>query len=117
MLHQPSKLAGLSYMEQTGTSPSSRSVQALMDIRDERFGKTDTERSWAWLNQLTEFTRTHSGNLKDIWARFLRTATRLETLGMKMSAEMIYAKAIQALKLTDTQLPVAISALGTKQKQ
>lgn len=33
-----------------------------------------------------------------------------------MSEEMIFAKALQALKLSEAQLPILISALETKQK-
>ena len=69
-LHQPSKLAGMAYMERTGTNPQSRTMQALIDILDERYGKTDYERSYDWLTQFTEFARSANGNLKDFRARY-----------------------------------------------
>ena len=75
----PSKLAGLPYMEQTGTAVETRSILALMSLLGDRYGETDSERSWPWLNQFTEFARTRDENLKDFRARFLRTTTRLGT--------------------------------------
>ena len=36
---QPSKLAGLAYMEQTGATVETRTLQALIAILDSRYGK------------------------------------------------------------------------------
>ena len=41
VLPQPSKLAGLSYMGQTGTAVETRSIQALITILDARYGEPD----------------------------------------------------------------------------
>ena len=89
VLPQLSKLYGLAYMEQTGAEIESRTVQALMTLLDERYGKTDIERSWSWLTRIAEFSRSPNENLKDLRVRYLRTTTRLDNLGMSMSEEMM----------------------------
>lgn len=106
---------GLAYMEQTGTAVGTRTTQALMAILDARYGKTDSGRSWSWLNQFTEFVRAPGGNPKYSRARYLRTTTRLGNLGMSTSAEMMFPNATQALKLSEFQLPISLSALGAKE--
>ena len=115
VLLQPAKIAGMSYMEPTDANPSSRNVPALITLLDARYAKTDSERARSWLKEFTQFTRKPAENLKDFWPRFQRVNTRLETLPMKMSEEMIFSHALQALKLSETQLPIVISALETKQ--
>ena len=84
-----------------------------MEQLDARYGKTDSERSWPWLNQFTEFDRQPNANIKYFRSRFLRTATRLGKLGMQMAEEMQPPNELQALKLGETQSPVYISALET----
>lgn len=111
---QPPKITGLANMEPTEGPTETRSVQALIEQLDTRYGKTDSERSWEWL-QFAGFTRKPSGDLKDFWALRLRFATRRQTLNMPMWAEMITPNAMQALKLTESQLPIVLSALETKQ--
>ena len=100
VLPKPFKLAGLSCMGQTGNAVETRTIQALVYLLDARYGKTDSERSRPWLNQFAEFAREPAGNLKDFRARALRTATRLDTLGVKMSAGMMFPNALHALKLS-----------------
>ena len=108
------KITGMSYMGRTDGTPHLRNVEELMTQLGIRYGKTDSERARSRLKGFAQFPRKPSGNLKDFWARFLRVATRLGTLSMKMSDEMVSPQAPQALKLTVTRLPIAISALGTK---
>ena len=62
---RPSKLDGLSYMDQTGNAVETRSIQALATFPDARYGKTDSERALSWLNQFTAFVRTKNENLED----------------------------------------------------
>ena len=45
---QPPNLAGMAYMEQTGTEVESRTIRELITILDGRYGKTDSGRSWPW---------------------------------------------------------------------
>ena len=114
VLPPPAKITGMSYMEATDTAPHMRTVDALITMMDERYAKTDTDRPWAWLGEFTTFAKKPAENLKDFRARLLRVATRLEALGAKMSASVISPQALQALKLSDWRLPIALSALGTK---
>ena len=114
VLHQPSKITGLAYMESTEGSPKPRSLQALIQQLDARYGKTDSERPCAWLQEFTGFALKPSGNLKDFWAMLLRVTTRMQTPNMPMSEEMLFSKALHALKLTETQLPIVLSALETE---
>ena len=113
VMPQPSKITGLAYMEATEGPPETRNAQALLQQLDTRYGKTDIERSWAWLQEFTAFIRKPSENIKDFWARLQRVATRLGTLNMKMSEEAISPNALQALKLTESHLPIALSDLET----
>ena len=94
-------------------APDLRSAHALLSQLDGRYAKTDSERSWAWLREFATFSRKHAENLKDFWARLQRVTTRLGTLNMKMSEEMISPRALQALELTESQLPIALSAVET----
>ena len=115
VLPPAAKIMGMSYMESTDSCPMSRSVDAFIRMLDQRFGKTDSERAFAWLKEFTQFSRKSGENLKDFWARFLRVTTRLEALSMKMSEQVVFSQAIQALKLSESQLPIVLSALETKQ--
>ena len=83
-LPHPSERAGLSHMEQTSNCSGPRTLQSLMDILGERYRKTDSARSWSWLNRFAEFARHPSGHFGDFWSRFLRETTLLGTLGMQM---------------------------------
>ena len=73
-LPKPPKLAGLEYMEQTIAGPESRSLQALMELLDEGYGKTDSERHWPWLNQFSDFARCPDENLGDFGRDFEQRA-------------------------------------------
>ena len=84
-LPQHPKLAGMAYRENTGTSPRVGTMQALVDMLGERCGRTDYERSYAWLAQFTESPKAPSENIKDFRARFTRATTPLETLRVEMS--------------------------------
>ena len=110
----PSKLAGLSYRGQTGTDVEARTIPALTNLLDARYGKKDSERSLHWLDKFTEFAQLPSGNLMDFRARFLRTATRRGALGAKMSEEMMSRKGLHSIKLSEAKLPTALPALETK---
>ena len=114
VLPQPAKVSGLTYMERTEITPEIRKLSDFMMILDERFGKTDSEKSWAWLNAFTEFSRTSGGNFKGFRARFFRCANRLEALNMKLSDQMIFNKALQSLRLPGNQTPIATSAMETR---
>ena len=109
------KMDALSYMEETEACPESRDLQKLFDLLDERYGRTDTEKAWMWLSQFNDFKRNVSAheNFKEFWARYQRTITKLKSLGMDMSEDMTFHKAIQALKLPDGQLPIVLAALKT----
>ena len=87
----PAKITGASYMESTENNPLSRTVQALITQLDSRYAKTDSERSLGRLKEFTQFSRKPAENLQDFWSLFLRVTTRLETLAMKMSEEVIFS--------------------------
>ena len=89
-------------MEQTGDAVETRTIHALTSLLDARYGKTDSGRSWSWLNQFAEFARAPSGNPKDCWARVLRTTARLCTLVVEMSEEMMFHNSRHALKLSES---------------
>ena len=114
VLPQPAKISGLTYMEATEITPESRHINTFLTTLDERYGGTDSEKSRAWLNAFTEFTRDTGGNLKDFWARFPRVINRLGALNMKLSDQMVFNKALQALTLPEGQAPIVISALETR---
>ena len=114
VLPPPAKISGLTYMEQTEISVESRSINQFTITLDERYGKTDSEKSWAWLNAFTEFTRSPGENFNDFWSRFFRCANRLDALNMKLSDPMVFNKALQALNLPENQTPIVISALETR---
>ena len=105
----------LAYMEDTEECPESRDTQRIFDLLDERYGRTDTEKAWMRLSQFNDFNRNLSahGHFKEFWARYQRTITKLKSLGMDMSEDMTFHKAIQALKLPDGQLPIVLAALKT----
>ena len=63
---KPAKIAGLAYMETTEIAPERRKIENFMITLDERYGETDSEKSWAWLNALTEFARLPGG----VWKIF-----------------------------------------------
>ena len=115
VLPQPAKISGLTYMEATEITPEIRHIDTFLTTLDGRYGKTDSEKSRAWLNAFTEFTRSTGKNLKDFWARFFRVINRLDALNMKLSDQMVFNKALQALKLPEWQTPIVISALETRQ--
>ena len=68
-----------------------------------------------WLSQFTEFKRNVSAgeNYKDFWSRYSRTVTKLKSLGITMNDDMVFHKAIQALKFPEGQLPLVLSSLQT----
>ena len=103
----------MTYMEETASQPQLRALRPIFSLLDARFGKTDTGKSRMWLSQLTEFKRTSAGNFEDFWSRYTRTITKLQSLGMAASEEMVFRKAIQALRLPGGQLPIVLSALRT----
>ena len=109
------KMDAMTYMEETENHPHSREMQKVFDILDIRYGKTDTEKSWMWLNQFTEFKRNVNAgeSYRDFWSRYNRTVTKLRSLGINMNEEMIFHKAIQALRFPEGQLPIVLSALKT----
>ena len=100
-------------MEQTRSSRAPRTLQPIMDLADGRYGKTDIERPCSWLNQPTEFPRRPNANLQDSRPGLRRTTARLGSTGVEMSGEMDFRNPL-ALKLSETQCPIAISALETK---
>ena len=107
----------MAYMEAAEGPPELRSIDELIRKHDARYGETDIGCSRAWLPEFASFVRKASGNLKDFLARLLRATTLLQTLDMPMSEEMISPKALQALKLTESQLPIVLSALGTSRNR
>ena len=109
------KMDAMTYMEETERTPQSRDMQRIFTLLDERYGKTDTEKSWMWLSQFTEFKRNVSGGetYKDFWSRYYRTITKLKALGIEMNNDMLFHKAIQALRFPDGQLPLVLSSLKT----
>ena len=108
------KTESLIYMEQTELCPETRSIAAIMDMLDSRFGRTDSERACAWLTSFTEFKRETQENYKDFWSRFARCVSKLEALGMPTNDKVVFNRAIHALRLPDGQLPIVISALETR---
>ena len=92
VLPHPSKRDGSPYMDQTRNSPESRTLQSLMDILGARYGKTESGRSWPWLNRFAGFARHPSGDLGDFWSRFLRTTPRMSSLGVQTPKEMRFSK-------------------------
>ena len=108
------KTEALLYMESTEKQPESRSVDAVMKMMDLRYGRTDSERACSWLTAFTEFKRESNENYKDFWTRFNRCTAKLTALDMPMTQQVIFNRAIQALRLPDGQLPIILSALETR---
>ena len=104
----------LLYMGPTERSPSGGSIATIMDMMDARFGRTDSERSCAWLSAFAEFKRETQENYKDFWARSTRCVAKLEALGMPLGEKVVFNKVIQALRFPEGQLPIALSALETR---
>ena len=108
------KTDALLYMESTEKSPESRTVDHVMRIMDVRYGRTDSERACSWLAAFTEFKRESNENYKDYWARFSRCAAKMSALDMPMTRQVIFNRAIQALRLPEGQLPIVLSALESR---
>ena len=107
----PAKLNGLAYIDRAESQPDLRKIDDMVTMLDERFGRNETEKSRAWLNEFANFSLKTGGNMKDSWGRFGRTTTRLADLKAKLSDRAVFRKAIQALHLPEAQLPVVLSAL------
>ena len=108
------KTDALLYMESTEKNPESRTVDHIMRLMDTRYGRTDSERACSWLTAFTEFKRESQENYKDFWARFNRCTAKLAALDMPMTQQVIFNRAIQALRLPDGQLPIVLSALEAR---
>ena len=108
------KTDALLYMESTENQIESRSVDKIMQLLDQRFGRTDSERACSWLTAFTEFKRENHENYKDFWGRFNRCTAKLAALGMPMTQQVIFNRAIQALRVPEGQLPIVLSALETR---
>ena len=108
------KTEALTYMESTEQCPEKRTVNQIMEMMDARYARTDSERACSWLNAFTEFKRESSENYKDFWARFNRCTAKLAALGMAMTDQVVFNRAIQALRVPEGQLPIILSALETR---
>ena len=108
------KTEALTYMESTERCPEGRTVNQIMELMDARYARTDSERACSWLNAFTEFKRESNENYKDFWARFNRCTAKLAALGMAMTDQVIFNRAIQALRVPEGQLPIILSALETR---
>ena len=109
-----SRIEAMNYMDSTETKIHTRSLDPIWAILDNRYGKTDAERSCAWLTAFTDFRRESQENYKDFWTRFTRCTTKLQALGMPLSDTVIFNKALTALRIPDGQLPVILSAMETR---
>ena len=109
------KTEALIYMENTEQTPEQRSIGAVIEMLDSRYGKTDSERACAWLSAFTDFKRETQEDYEDFWSRFTRCVAKLEALGMAMGEKVALSRAIHAIRLPDGQLPIALSALETRQ--
>ena len=101
----------------TETVPHLRSVSALIPQLDERYAKTDTGRSWSWLKEFATFAKKPGGNLKDFWSRLLRVTTRLDTLGMKISEEMIFSTGNPGAEVDRRAITNSVIGTGDKTQQ
>ena len=95
------KTDALLYMEPTEKNPETRSVDHIMRLMDQRYGRTDSERACSWLTAFAEFKRETNENYKDFWARFNRCTAKLAALDMPMTQQVIFNRSIQALRLPE----------------
>ena len=110
----PLKTDALLYMESAEKEPEARSVDHIMRLMGTRYGRTDSERVCVWLTSFTEFERERNENYKDFRARFSRCSSKLAALDMPMTQQVIFNQEIQALRLPEVQLPIALSSLESK---
>ena len=77
----------LTYMEETAKDRQSRDIQKLFGILDERFGKTDSEKSRMWMSHFAEPKRKTGGceGYKDFWSRFIRAIAKLKSMRLDMN--------------------------------
>ena len=108
-----SRMGALSYLESAASNPESLSAAAVMQISNDRYGKTDSERAWAWLSSFAEFKRENAENYKDRWARFARCAESSNARGMDLAESIIPHRPIQAMGLPGGKLPILLAALET----
>ena len=91
-----------------------RCVNELMRMIDARYARAEIERRRPWIEEFAEFIRKTNAHYKDFRPLFRRVATRLQTLNVKMGDLVISQKEINAIRITETQLPIAITAMETK---
>ena len=108
-----SRMEVLTYLETTENQPHMRTVDHVVDLLNQRFGKTDSERAWSWLSSFTDFKREVNENFKDFWTRFNRCVTRLNAHGLAVNESIVFHRAIQALRIPDGQLPILLATLET----
>ena len=108
-----SRMETLTYLEESETCPERRRLDDVIQMLDTRYGRTDSEKAWAWLTGFTNFRREPQENYKDFWTRYSRCVTRLEAHGMGMKEEVVFHRALQALRLPEGQLPIVLATLET----
>ena len=114
VLMEPAKVDGLEYMEETEQIAHTRDIETFFDRLDCRYSKTDAGKSRAWLTALAQFSKTTNEAYGEFWSRFQRCANRLYALQMALSPMMISNMALRALNIPESQLPIVLSALETK---
>ena len=93
------RIEAMNYMDSTETAIHTRSLDPIWTILDNRYGKTDAERSCSWLTAFAEFRRDSQENYKGFWTRLTRCATKLRALGMPLNDTVVFNKALAALRI------------------
>ena len=108
-----SRMETLKYLEESESCPERRRLDDVIQMLDTRYGRTDSEKAWAWLTGFANFRREPQGNYKGFRTRYSRCVTRLEAHGMVMKEEVVFHRSLQALRLPEGQLPIVLATLET----
>ena len=109
------KMEAMTYMAETENAPQSRDMQRVSDLLDTRYGKRTRRNHGFGCRSLRNSKETSmvANHINIFGPKYNRAVAKLRALGIKMNGAMIPHRAIRALRFTEGQLPIALSAFRT----
>ena len=65
VLHAPADGSVIEHIGETEVTPSKSTIAPLLNALDERYGETDSEKSWSRMAEFAEFSKMSSGTYKE----------------------------------------------------
>ena len=111
------KVITTKYLQDTKNTADSRSLKEVISRLDAEFSKPAQEKQIKKINDLVNFTRRSTEDIRSFWIRYEQVKNSLILNKIELPETLLYNRALTALKLSSSNRSMVISTLEGRREE